>query len=311
MRNRSTTSEYTASRGSLRASVKGKFIEEMLDPCIVGMVRQVVLDFRRLVDDSLHYATGFVLEDAGRKLRIDIEVDSELPVCVEQFVGNNVPGDFQIKDGRFRVVDMQAELFAGLRDHISKPAARRQERDWQDIADWLRNTHFENMLAEFSSDVLGEYDSRHQPRPRIHLHALVIGLVSQALELSVNHVSLITLIHEYAHAYTHLGKDVDDNAWSLEGYENLDVTVKEAVAQFYTAYLCNELDKVNPGLKVAFDRLTSMQNSMYRQYQLWPCQGRHIGECVRIGIIKARKERISSESEFEACLNDAVRLIGR
>lgn len=291
------------------ATTEARFIGKLLKPDTIATVLQVVRDSRRLIDDSLHYSTGLILEEGGKKLRIAVEVDAVLPDCVAKFVASRQPPNTQ--DGGAggygaSLKGWEAEINAALRKAPAGAVEKLPLESAQHNGDWLRNNHFGGMMAEFSVDVLGEYEPRHS---RVCLHGLVIGMVSEVLGLDVKNVSLIALIHEYAHAYTHLGKDIDDNYWSTNDYENLDTSIKEGLAQFYTAHLCNELERLQPGLRETFDRLLCVQHADYRRYQQWPCQGPHIGECVRIAMIKARKKRIANELEFGVCLDEAMRLL--
>lgn len=291
------------------ATTEAHFIGKLLNPDTIATVRQVVRNGRRLVDDLLHYSTGLVLEKGGKRLQIAVGVDAVLPGCVAKFVASRTPANMRNSGpggDDTSLKGWEAEIGAALRRHSGRVQAQLPLEPVQHDGDWLRNSHFDSIFAEFNVDVLGEYDPHN---PRICLHGLVIGMVSEVLGLDVRSVSLVALIHEYAHAYTHLGKDIDDNFWSTDDYEKLDTAIKEGLAQFYTAHLCNELEGWQPGLRETFDRLQGVQHAVYRRYQEWSCQGSHIGECIRIAMIKARKNRVASELQFGDCLDEARRVL--
>lgn len=296
-------------RSSRSATDEERMIRELLPPDTVPAIRQVIRDHRRLVDDFLHYSTGLVLEEGRKALRIAVEVDDVLPDCVAKFVASRQPentryGGADGYDASLKRWD--AEINAALRKAPARTGEQLPLESSQHKSDWLRNSNFVGAMAEFNVDVLGEYDPR---LTRICLHGLVIGMVSEVLGLDVRGLALVVLIHEYAHAYTHLGKDIDGNSWLTDDYEKLDLATKEGLAQIYTAHLCYGLDGLPPGLGAIFDRLLHVQHAVYRQYQAWPCQGPHIGECIRMAIINARKRQITTEPEFRVCLDDARQLL--
>lgn len=301
-------SRHRPCRTSRRATDEERKFLELLHPDTVAAVRQVMRDYRRLVDDLLHYSTGFVLEEGGKRRLIAVDVDTVLPDCIAEFVARRCPVNTSYGGGSGPTLldGLEAELSVATRRRTTGAVTHHPAEIVQKNGDWLRDCRFDGVLAEFSEDVLGEYDHHHH---RIFLHGLVIGMVSEVLGLDVESLALVVLIHEYAHAYTHLGKDIDDNFWLTEDYEKLDMATKEGLAQFYTAHLCHELDGFRPNLRATFDHLLRVQHAVYRQYQVWPCQEPHIGECVRMAIINARKRRIASEQEFRVCLDEARRVL--
>jgi hypothetical protein len=61
----------------------------------------------------------------------------------------------------------------------------------------------------------------------------VIGAISRLLGIEVEGMTIAVLAHELAHAYTHLGMDLDGQWWE-EGFWNCDRAVTEGLAQYYT-----------------------------------------------------------------------------
>ena len=68
-------------------------------------------------------------------------------------------------------------------------------------------------IKEINTDVLGT--SFHQQE--IQIYWMVIGIYATLMNLPVEALTLIVLIHEIAHAYTHLGQDIDNEKWETQG----------------------------------------------------------------------------------------------
>lgn len=77
------------------------------------------------------------------------------------------------------------------------------------------------------ADVLGAYYFRHA---RIELHWFAIWLVANDLGVSVEDLTKVTLIHDMAHFYTHVGRDARTN----DALTRTCVMIVEGVAQYYT-----------------------------------------------------------------------------
>ena len=55
----------------------------------------------------------------------------------------------------------------------------------------------------------------------------VIGLIAMALGVNVEDLTVVVLAHEIAHAYTHLGFDIDQYRWGAENFNESAHEVKE------------------------------------------------------------------------------------
>jgi hypothetical protein len=58
--------------------------------------------------------------------------------------------------------------------------------------------------------VLGAYFFRI---PQIRLYWVVIGIAARTLGVAVEALTIVVLAHELARAYTHLGRDIDNERW--------------------------------------------------------------------------------------------------
>jgi len=63
----------------------------------------------------------------------------------------------------------------------------------------------------------------------------VIGVCAGWLGVPVEELAAVVLAHELAHAYTHLGRDVDGRRWEAQAFRDGEHAPKEGLAQYYTA----------------------------------------------------------------------------
>ncbi len=109
----------------------------------------------------------------------------------------------------------------------------------------LDETKAVGRLAGIREDVLGAYYFRV---PEIRLYRMVIGIMA-ALSLQVEALTIVVLAHELAHAYTHLGRDIDNEKWDTEAFAGTDLEIIEGLAQFYTVVACKRLGSRAPAAR--------------------------------------------------------------
>jgi hypothetical protein len=97
---------------------------------------------------------------------------------------------------------------------------------------------------------------------------MVIGVMSGVLGVPVDALAIVVATHELAHAYSHLGRDIDGSRWETEAFARAELNIAEGIAQFYTEMICHKLP----------------------------------GEVVRSCMIESRKTSITSYSVFESSL---------
>lgn len=96
-------------------------------------------------------------------------------------------------------------------------------------------------------------------RPKIYVYWMVIGLVAALLQVQVEALTIVVLAHELAHAYTHLGKDIDGQQWDTEAFAKSSLSIVEGLAQFYTEVVCRRLSERHPDAFAAYKKLLAMQ----------------------------------------------------
>jgi hypothetical protein len=84
-------------------------------------------------------------------------------------------------------------------------------------------------IIGIDEDVLGAYFFRV---PEIRLYWVVIGITARALGVPPDALTIVVLAHELAHAYTHLGRDIDNERWDTERFAKSDLDIVEGLAQY-------------------------------------------------------------------------------
>lgn len=167
-------------------------------------------------------------------------------------------------------------------------------------------------LHAIDDDILGQYRwtfVRNQTSGSIHLFWGVIGLVARSLGISVEGLTVKVLAHELAHAYTHLGADIDGHRWDTEDFRKTDRAVKEGLAQYYTRQLVGRIKDRMPEAEEAYRKLLPHQPAVYRVQEQWIEQGAS-AEHIRLAMVLFRRSRSSTLEQFNGFLDQAKRDLG-
>jgi hypothetical protein len=183
-------------------------------------------------------------------------------------------------------VDLAKPLLDGRHSHI-KPA-------WQ-YAEFLLNLINEFDLTKHilrvNEDVLGRYcfrvDTWDDPQPRIELYWGVIGLVARDLQLDPEDLTCVVLAHEMAHAYTHLGFDIDGERWASVHFNESELPLVEGLAQHYTMLACKRLASIAPSALEAYRKLLPKQPPAYRVQADW--ENEFTSEHIRLAMLETRR----------------------
>jgi len=196
------------------------------------------------------------------------------------------------------------ELARTLEDLLpDSPASSPEARNWVegtgDVVSYLQQrTEKLGLLTALTSidrDVLGAYFFRV---PEVQLYWVVIGLFASMVDVPVEDLTVVVLIHELAHAYTHQGKDIDAESWDTAAFSRADLRIVEGIAQFYTQVVCERLAAVTPGPLTAFKKLLELQPDQYRVHQEWTRGEERAGEITRACLIATRSRRICTYDEY-------------
>jgi hypothetical protein len=168
---------------------------------------------------------------------------------------------------------------------------------------WLRRLNQLNALerlAGIREDVLGAYYFRI---PEIRLHWQVIGITARLLGVSTEALTIVVLAHELAHAYTHLGLDIDNERWETDRFARSDLHVVEGLAQYYTETICSRLEPRMPSALAAYHALLQHQSAPYQAQLSWTEGGRRSSEIIRVSMLEFRSKGLESHADFTSAVN--------
>jgi hypothetical protein len=97
------------------------------------------------------------------------------------------------------------------------------------------------LLRQFGNireDVLGAYFFHLR---FVNLYWMAIGFIAGVLNLPVEALTVVVAAHELAHAYSHLGKDIDGVRWNTQTFSETELGIVEGLAQYYTEIVCKAI----------------------------------------------------------------------
>ncbi|MDB4775576.1 hypothetical protein OAG62_00480 [bacterium] len=107
------------------------------------------------------------------------------------------------------------------------------------------------------------------------------------------------LIHELAHAYTHLGSDIDGMTWRDDDFRAAEKPVVEGVAQYYTWCVLESISELHEA-RHAYEELVPRQPEAYQVHLPWT--RRSDRERVRKAMLATRREGWRALQEFAVSL---------
>ena len=162
-----------------------------------------------------------------------------------------------------------------------------------------------NKILAVHEDVLGCYRykfNRHRDPfdGQIELFWGVIGLVAGMIGVEIEALTVVVLAHEVAHAYSHLGADIDGERWASAVFAECDTHLKEGIAQYYTYLICKKLEYNQPEILDTFKTLLKHQPPLYHGHE---AMEKHSPEEVRLALLNIRRGQRRSFVEFLNILN--------
>lgn len=209
----------------------------------------------------------------------------------------SLPQDL-VREGPFAGIGLKLNDVASFAEHLLKIAAQ---------FDLVKELH------AVDDDILGQYrwaQKYGQTSATTHLFWGVIGLVARSLGVSVEGLTVKVLAHELAHAYTHLGADIDGHRWDNIDFQNTERSVKEGLAQYYTRQLLARLRTRIPEAEQAYDALLPHQPEDYRVQEKWIEEGA-TPEHMRLAMVLFRRGRKTKLPDFESFLEQAKKDLGK
>jgi hypothetical protein len=165
----------------------------------------------------------------------------------------------------------------------------------------LRKIDLTKKLSAINEDVLGAYFFHV---PEIQLFWMAIGLVCAHLQVEPEALTLVVVLHELAHAYSHLGRDIDAHRWDVTQFARADIAIVEGIAQFYTGAICLKMKDRYPAALRAYEALLTLQCGPYLVHKEWvKTPGTEVvsaraGEVIRASMVECRSRGTQQYSEF-------------
>ena len=113
-----------------------------------------------------------------------------------------------------------------------------------------------------------------------------------------------------AHAYTHLGKDIDGKRWNTRRFASADLRIVEGLAQFYTQVVCKKLQARFPAALSAYEALLQHQPEPYKVQEGWAKEHEHQGEIIRFTMVHARNTGVEEYQNFCSFLAMQASIVG-
>ena len=148
-------------------------------------------------------------------------------------------------------------------------------------------------IRNLGSELLGVY---YLGSKTIHLYWICIGLCTQILDIELEELTLIILIHELVHGYTHLGYDKDGENWDIDCFVKTDPRITEGFAQFYTENIYkNYFEKSLEN----FRKFNQYLPFYYTEYERWfDKDEKAVLEKARLLLLQTRQKNITDYKVF-------------
>jgi hypothetical protein len=285
---------------------------DRVSPGIRQLVERTYKQWNTILRDYLRTETGLRLAVGGDSQSVPIKVDGAMPPrfveVMRQFEGLewlllNRPAVAEAAVGT-RFMESCADAAHAAWGDEAGPAVANDIRGVQETAtNWLRKLDERKAVKQIigiEEDVLGAYFFRI---PQIRLYWVVIGITARTLGVAIEALTIVVLAHELAHAYTHLGRDTDNERWETRHFAGSDLDIVEGLAQFYTKVICARLQDRMPAALQAYEALLKEQSGPYRAHLNWVESDERGGEIVRVSMIECRSRGITVSSNF----SDAIK----
>ena len=165
-------------------------------------------------------------------------------------------------------------------------------------------------LFAIEDDILGVYifdnssmlfeDDKAINEAEIKIYWGVVGLVAPLLDCDIKDLTIVTLTHELAHAYTQLGADIEGCRWPAKVFDEADIYLKEGLAQYYTDLVLRSLSSKYPGALKVYKAMLPKQPGPYRIHVTWL---ENDPEAVRRAMIEVRRNKEGELEDFNRRLN--------
>ena len=297
-----------------------EIIKPLVPPDAEERVNRSFKQWNQIVRDHIRTETGLKLSDGDTRNAIPVRVVDGFPVELSQLID-------QYRDPvMWRLIIGQPKL-GGLIEGL-KFLLREwdQFEQWRSLPELAKNGHsvldralqiatslqqvaladkVVQQIKSIQKDILGVYRFPAGQGSSIELYWLPIAVVAAMIDVAIEDLTVVVLIHELAHGYTHIGRDIDSKSWDNNGFRDSDLGVIEGLAQFYTEVISERLAIRTPGILKAYKELLKLQSGPYLAHQDWmKGDKRQIGETVRFTLIAARGQNRVNYDHWQQLMAD-------
>lgn len=292
------------------------------DPDLERRVFRAFKQWNNVVRDQLRNEMGFRLSIGDESQSVPVRVMAGYPAAFQPVLEQVSPDVWRFLlrlpafenavtglNSLIRTYDVvnASTLPAGIAPSLS-PSITEAAKFCGELVANLRRVEVLKRLGSIHEDILGAYFFRV---PEVHLYWMVIGLFAGILGISVEALTVVVATHELAHAYSHLGRDIDGQRWETEEFARADIRIVEGMAQFYTEVVCRKLEVRYPALLPAYQALLSIQTGPYTVHQEWtrrkPGESTTLpqaGEIVRATLVQCRNRGLTAYTALIGVIAD-------
>jgi hypothetical protein len=284
-------------------------------------VERAVKQWNAAVRDQLRNETGLRLSTPGDVRMVPVRVTDGLPIPVHDVL-KDLPelallllalSEIQQASRGTAYLRREYEAISRLIPEAPKQATRDEVGHTHVLAEVLlaklAELNLKERWSEIREDMLGAYFFQV---PIVQIYWVPIGLIATTLRVPPQLLTLVALGHELAHAYTHLGRDIDGFRWDADDLASTDLDIVEGLAEFYCRAVCDALNERSSGARGVFDKLQEWSAGPYLAYRRWLEGEGDPGEIVRATMIEGRRTSIKETARFETVLDEYRRnLTGR
>ena len=279
----------------LQSNERWEHAVEAVVPDCRGAVKRTERQWNRKIRFQLSHEIGF----QPKRHTIQVEVADGLPARFSMILDNASGLEaLLLNQGQLKSIAAGMQFMASERENvrgkdgkIAGPASPDEIRNVRKTAEaWLKLASDNDLgkgLAEIDEDMLGAYFPYFN---KVFIYWSAIGIYAALYGVPVEALTFVVLSHELAHAYTHVGLDIDGQFWPTQLFNSTDMAVVEGLAQFYTEAVCKRFAEKIPAAYTTFEDMMKQQHEIYRTHRQWIQEDdRHCGEVVRVSLIECRR----------------------
>lgn len=251
-----------------------------LMPDAKARVERAVKTWNNKIRDHLRDEMGFRLSNGEKQISVPVSVTNGMPILLLRQLDEADAAWAELLIRRRLFLDtekgvVETREMLGLISHVLQRQTLypRESASLETIAALigelnaaLKSKQLPDRILRLDQDVLGAY---YFHVPRVQIFWLPIALLAISDGMPIEELTFVVLAHELAHAYTHLGFDIDGEAWDTGDFARSELELVEGLAQYYTAVVCGKMKERLPVALECFKRMLEKQPAVYKAFRDW------------------------------------------